>query len=262
LCNSRALLFILLVLQVLPAVAEWTDQELSVLPPYCAARLRHTPGEYEHWNNALGPDFLHTHHYCDALASINRYYAARSAQDKAFNLTNALGGLNYMVSHASQSYSLMPEIYLNRGVVLTLMKKDGDALKDLLKALELDPKLIRGYAMASDFYTKIKRRDEALKVVTEGLRNNPGNARLQRLYQELGGKLPYPEPIAPEPEKSLQPLPTPAAPAPATLQAPALDDKPPAQAEPSTPADAGPPAKAKIGTPSNPWCRFCPEPAQ
>lgn len=260
--NPRALLFILLVLQAVPVFAEWTDQELAVLPPYCAARIRHIPGQYEHWSEVLGPDFLHTHHYCDALGSINRYYAARSPQTKTFELQNALGGLNYMMNHASESYSLMPEIYLNRGLVLTLMKKDGQAIKDLLKALELDPKLIRGYTLVVDFYAKVKRPDEALKVVTDGLRHNPGNARLQRLYKESGGKLPYPEPIEPEPEKSLPPPTTAAAPSPAPLQAPAVDDTPPAQAEPSTPADESPPAKAKIGTPSNPWCRFCPEPAQ
>lgn len=261
--NSRVLLLILLVFQALPTFADqWTDGELRVLPPYCVARLKHLPGQYEYWNNALGPDFLHTHHYCDALAFINRYYTARTPQMKTTNLQGALGGLNYMLSHASQSYSLMPEIYLNRGVVLTLMKKDGDALRDLLKALELNPKLIRGYTLVSDFYTKIKRPDEALKVVTEGLRHNPGNALLQRLYQKSGGKLPYPEPITPEPEKSLQPSPTPAAPSPATLQIPAMDDKLPTQAQPGTPADASPPANAKIGTPSNPWCRFCTEPEQ
>lgn len=260
--NSRVLLLILLALQAIPTFAEWTDQELAVLPAYCAAKMKHIPGEYEHWAEMLGPDFQHTHHYCDALASINRYYAARSAQDRTFNLTNALGGLNYMIAHASPSYSLMPEIYLNRGVVLSLMKKDGDALRDLLKALELDPKLIRGYTMVSDFYTKVKRRDEALKAVTDGLRHNAGNARLQHLYQELGGKLPYPDPIEPASEKSLPPAAANVEPSPAPTQAPASADKPAAAAEPSTPASPGAPAEPKIGTPSNPWCRFCPEPAQ
>lgn len=258
--NSRVPLLILLVLQALPAFADqWTDQEIKFLPAYCVARLKQVPEQYEYWSNALGPDFLHTHHYCYALASINRYYTARTAQMKAFNLQNAHNDLSYVVRAVSQSYSLLPEVYLQRGFVLTLMKKDGEALRDLLKALELNPKLTRGYTLVSDLYTRIKLPDEALKVMTEGLRHNPGNALLQRLYQKSGGKLPYPEPITPEPEKSLQPSPTPAASSPATLQMPAMDDKPPTQDQPGTPADASPPAKAKIGTPSNPWCRFCTE---
>ena len=259
--NSQVLLLTLLFLQALPTFAsQWTDEEIKILPAYCVARLIHPPGQYEYWSNALGPDFLHTHHYCYALVSIHRYYTARSAQLKASSLQNAHGDLSYVVRHASQSYSLMPEIYLNRGIVLTLMKKDGEALRDLLKALELNPKLIRGYTLVSDLYTKIKLPDEALKVVTEGLRHNPGNALLQRLYQKSGGKLPYPEPITPEPEKSLQPSSTPAAPSPATLQIPAMDDKLPTQSQTGPPADGSPPANAKIGTPSNPWCRFCTEP--
>ena len=259
--NSQILLLILLVLQALPTFADqWTDGELRVLPPYCAARVKPTPGQYEYWNNILGPDFLHTHHYCYALVSINRYYAARSPRMQAFNLQNAHNDLSYVVRAASQSYSLMPEIYLHRGVVLTLMKKDGEALRDLLKALELNPKLIRGYTLVSDYYIKIKLPDEALKVVTEGLRHNPGNAHLQRLYQKSGGKLPYPESITPEPEKSLQPSSTPAAPSPATMQMPAMDDKLPTQSQTGPPVDGSPPANAKIGTPSNPWCRFCTEP--
>jgi tetratricopeptide (TPR) repeat protein len=256
---SRVLLFILLVCQALPTFAEqWTDQEIKVLPAYCMARLKHLPGQYEYWSQALGPDFLHTHHYCDALAFINRYYSAPSAQTKTTYLQGALGGLNYMISHASQSYSLMPEVYLNRGIVMTLLHKEGEAVRDFLKAIELNPKFIRGYIQVSDLYTKLKRPDEALKVVTEGLRHNPGNAALQQLYQKSGGKLPYPEPIKPEPEKSLQ-----APPAHAVEPSPVPADTPPsAQAKPSTPADASPPANAKIGTPSNPWCRFCPEPTQ
>jgi len=261
--NSRLLLLILLILQALPAYADqWTDEEIKILPAYCVARMKRLPGQYEYWSNALGPDFLHTHHYCYALASINRYYAARSPQMKAYNLQNAYADLSYTVRHASQSYSLMPEIYLTRGIVLSMMKKDGEALRDLLKAIELGPKLIRGYTLVSDYYIKIKLPDEALKVVTEGLRHNPGNALLQRLYQKSGGKLPYPEPITPESEKSLQPSPTLAAPSPATLQIPAMDDKLPTQAQPGTPANESPPANAKIGTPSNPWCRFCTEPEQ
>lgn len=257
--NSRVLLT-LLFLQALPTFAgQWTNEEIKILPAYCVARLIHPPGQYEYWSNALGPDFLHTHHYCYALISIHRYYTARSAQMKSFNLQNAHNDLSYVVRAVSQSYSLMPDIYLTRGIVRSLMKKDSEALRDLLKALELNPKLIRGYSLVSDLYTKIKLPDEALKVVTEGLRHNPGNALLQRLYQKSGGKQPYPEPITPEPEKSLPPSPIPAASSPTTLQMPALDDKPPAQDQPGTPADESPPAKAKIGTPSNPWCRFCTE---
>ena len=70
-----------------------------------------------------------------------------------------------MVSHASPTYSLMPEVYLNRGLVLSLMGNHGGAITDLKKALELNPKLVRAYTLASDIHAKLKQKDEALAVV-------------------------------------------------------------------------------------------------
>lgn len=178
-----------------PAAAEVggppvSDTEMKLLPPYCEARLKHTPGQYETWAKTLGPNFIHTHHYCYALIAINRYYSRR---DPA-HLTSAHADYSYVIRNAQPSYSLMPEVYLNRGVALGLMKKDGEALKDLQKALELDPKLVQAYSAASDLYAKLNQKDKALKVITEGLRRLPGNAGLQRQYTKLGGQLPYPEP--------------------------------------------------------------------
>jgi len=59
-----------------------------------------------------GRTFIHTHHYCSGLAQINRYYRARTRQQKTYSLQGANGALSYMVSHASPSYSLMPDVYL------------------------------------------------------------------------------------------------------------------------------------------------------
>lgn len=249
--------------QLAPA-ADWSDAEIKAMPPFCEARLKRVPGQYEQWNQMLGPDFIHTHHYCSALGYINRYYQAKSPRDKAFHLNNASGDLGYMVAHASPSYSLMPDIYLNRGLVQSLAKHDGAALIDLLKALELDPKLVRAYTLAADLYLRMDQKNKALKLVSEGLRHVPEAASLQRLYTKLGGALPYPEPIARAPE-------APAAPAAKSAEAepakPADPSPPPAQ--PAAAAEikdnAAPevaaPTPAKIGSPSNPWCRFCPEPA-
>lgn len=250
----------------LPAMAsQWTDSEIKGMPPYCAARLHKDPARDDEWRNALGPDYLHTHHYCYAIGFIGRYYGARTDRSKAFNLQSALGNLNYMVSNASPTYRLMPEVYLNRGLVYSLQKKDGAAIADMHKAIELDPRLTRAYSMAADYYVKLNKKDTALKLVTDGVRHNPDSTVLQRLYVKLGGRLPYPEPVAQQEQ-----IPEP----PASQENAAQQDKLPGNASgPEMPPPALPaadaastaeraagdaPAAPNLGSPSNPWCRFCP----
>lgn len=271
--------FLLLLSFSLPVVAatnaatnatNYSDAEIKALPPFCEARLKRIPGKFEYWNKILGPDFIHTHHYCSGLAQINRYYRARTRQQKTYSLQGANGALSYMVSHASPSYSLMPDVYLNRGLVLSLMGNTGGAITDLKKAQELNPKLVRAYTLSSDIHAKLKQKDEALAVVAEGLRHVPDSAVLKRIYKERGGKLPYPEPISPTAQ-------VPAAPAQTRKEGdlPEAENKSQdaAKQAPASPAsdaaggsgghaDAQAPATPKIGSPTNPWCRFCPDPAQ
>jgi len=254
----------------LPAAraAGLTDAEIKALPAFCEARLKRT-SQYEHWNQTLGPDFAHTHHYCEGLGLINRYYAARTSQQKKYNLQGADADFSYMVQHASQTYSLMPEVYLNLGLVSSLMGRQGEALTNLKKAQELNPQLVKAYTLAAEVHTKLNQNKEALNVVTEGLRQVPDSAVLQRLYKERGGKLPYPEPVA-------RAAPTVAAPVEPGSNAKAGEDivptAPDANPRPQTPASPAPDAATggkdapvtappKIGSPTNPWCRFCPDPA-
>ena len=239
------------------------------MPPYCEAKLKHVPGQYEYWSQALGPDFLHTHHLCYGLGYIGRYYLARSRRDKQFNLNNAMGTLNYMVSHASPTYSLMPDVYLNRGLVFSLMGSHNKAIMDAKKAIELNPKLVKAYILAFDLYDKLDKKEDALGIVTEGLRQVPDSSVLRRLYTQRGGALPYPQPLDSTAE-------SPAVPADAPRQDESAATATPqgtARPEPSTPAPGaageggGQPAgqeaaTPKIGSPTNPWCRFCPDPVQ
>lgn len=271
---SKLVKSLLLLSFSLPAVAvanatNYSDAEIKALPPYCEARLKRIPGQFEYWNKTLGPDFIHTHHYCSGLAQINRYYRARTHQQKAYSLQNANGALSYMVTNASPTYSLMPDVYLNRGLVLSLQGNNGGAIGDLKKALELNPKLVRAYTLLSDVQAKLKQKDEALAVVTDGLRHVPDSTVLQRVYKERGGKLPYPEPISPAAVAPVAPPPTrqeaetPEAEGTSkgAEQAPS-SPTPDATGSGNGPTDAQAPAAPKIGSPTNPWCRFCPDPAQ
>jgi tetratricopeptide (TPR) repeat protein len=238
----------------------FSDAEIKAMPPYCEARYKRTPGQYEYWQQQLGPDFLHVHHLCDGYGFLNRYFKAKTQLAKQTALNDAMGTLNYMINHAKPEFALMPEVYYNRAQVFSLQNKPGDALRDAFKAIELNPKMILGYSLATSLLAKAKRTDEALNLVTEGLRINRESSSLRRLYDKYGGKQPYPEPLPP------------AAPAaPPTADPPPQAVPPQGAEQPSAPVakaserqEAAPVSGVDSGqtaatvSPNNPWCRFCP----
>jgi tetratricopeptide (TPR) repeat protein len=242
----------------------WSESEVNAMPPYCQARFGDkSASAYEHWRQAIGEDFIHTHHYCHGLGFLNRYYGTSRPQDKKRILQSAYGSFIYVIPRVSPTYPMLPEAYLNLGTVLALMGKDGEALQAMRKAAELDPNMARAYTATANQYAQLKMKDEALKVATEGLRHVPDSSALQRLYVKLGGQLPYPEPVA-------QQVQAPAAPAEASPAAPVAAGAEVTQSagpnETKAAGDGGGGAVVappKIGSPSNPWCRFCPpEPGQ
>lgn len=245
------------------AVEPWvpSDGEMANLPPYCKVKMKSSPAspDYKTWESTLGKDFMHTHHYCAGLNFLNRYYRSRNIGDKRFNLKNAVVNFNYMVDHASPSYSLMPEVYLNRGLAFSLMQQPGAAMTDLNKAIALNPGQPRAYNVLADYYVKSRQKGKALETVTEGLHHNPGTRSLQRRYTELGGKLPYPAPAVAAAPSGAE---TAAKPDAAAAGEPTAVNEPTSAGEsaqtpaPSTEAPVTPPP---IGTPKNPYCRFCVE---
>lgn len=231
-----------------PAVADWkpSPAEMAMLPPYCAARFDERSEAFKSWKSSMGQDFIHVHHYCAGLNFVNRARGmASSDKDRRGTLEAALRNFDYMLAHTHPDFSLRPEILMNRGIALSMMNRMGEAVGNLLQSIEADPNQPRAYLTLADMYDKQRNRVKALETVTEGLRHNPDTKSLQRRYTELGGKLPYPEPVGPAPAAAQvdKPGETPAS---------DTDSTPPAPA-------AGPETPPKIGSPTNPYCRFCPD---
>ena len=240
-----------------PAVADWkpSPAEMAMLPPYCAARFDERSEAFKSWKSSMGQDFIHVHHYCAGLNFVNRARDMGSSErDRQGTLEAALRNFDYMLAHTHPDFSLRPEILMNRGIALSMMNRTSEAVGNLLQSIEADPNQPRAYLTLAEMYEKQKNRAKALETVTEGLRHNPDIKSLQRRYTELGGKLPYPEPIGP---------------APVAAQTDRPGDAPgeASAAAPTSPAAAGTPATSagdadelpKIGSPTNPYCRFCPD---
>lgn len=235
-----------------------SEAEMLRLPDYCQAKYKLPPGspEWKGWQSRIGQNFIDLHHYCAGLNFVNRFWGAHSKQDKTFYLQRAMSNFDYMVKAEKPDFALRAELYSNRGEVFRLMGRSGEAVKDYSHALEIDPRIVRPYLQLADLHVAGKAPGRALEAITQGLRHVSDSTALQRRYLELGGKKPFPEPIAIQ-------APEPAAPPPEDVArtSKAVDEAAPAQAAPaaSEPASAATEAQQPvIGTPKNPHCRFCP----
>ena len=236
-----------------PAMAEWqpSPAEMAVLPAYCTAKFNEgtNPGPAKMWRDSMGVGFIHIHHYCAGLNFVNRARGMGSTdRNRQGTLEAALRNFDYMLTNAPKDFYLRPEILMNRGIALSLMNRTGEAIGDLLQSIEANPAQPRAYLTLAEMYEKQRNRAKALETVTDGLRHNPDIKSLQRRYTELGGKLPYPEPAEPAPVAAQADKPG------------DTSDTPPA-AETASPAASAADSETppKIGSPSNPYCRFCPD---
>lgn len=232
-----------------------SEAEMLRLPDYCQAKYKLPQGspEWKGWQDRIGKNFIDLHHYCAGLNFVNRFWGARSKQDKTFYLQRAMSNFDYMVKAEKPDFALRAELYSNRGEVFRLMGRSGEAVKDFNHALEIDPRIVRPYLQLADLHVAGKAAGRALEAITQGLRHVPDSTALQRRYLELGGKKPFPEPIVIQAPEPATPLPADVAQTPD--EAASAQPAPAASESVSTTTETPPPV---IGTPTNPYCRFCP----
>ncbi len=225
------------------AVADFgrTPQEEAM----CQAMVYSGRDQSEHEN------WMHMHHFCDCIRFTNRAYSSLGNwNDMRYNLQVAIGGCDYVFQHAKPGFYMLPEVHLQKGKALKLYRQEGKALIEFMDAIRGNPKLAPAYLELADIQVRSKKPQEALRTVTEGLRHIPDSKPLKRRYSELGGKLPYPTPVI-------------AAPPPATPAAETAAPTPTSPAETTAPPPVtttpSPIIEPKIGSPKNPYCRFCPD---
>lgn len=162
------------------------------------------------------------------------------------------------------------EVHVGKARALKLAGKKGEAATEYLKALRYTPSSSAIYLALADYYQETGNKPKALEIVAEGLRHSPDSKGLKLRYTELGGKLPYPEAVTKEmagaevkPEVNPEAAPPSGEPTSQAVDAPSeqIKFKTEGKAEPvpasaqTTPAE--PVAAPKIGSPNNPYCRFC-----
>jgi len=210
-------------------------------------------------------NWQHMHQYCDCIRFTNRAHSALGTwYEMEFYLKIGIAGCDYVLSHTKPDFYMRPEVHLQKGKALRLYKKEGEATAEFMEAIKGNPELAGAYVELADTQASNKKPQEAFKTVSEGLRHAPDSKQLKRRYTELGGKLPYPEAVvkksSPTPEgealpASRQPLPVSQTSSTADVETslPAMAAEEPVDST-ATNAPIGP---AKIGSPKNPYCRFC-----
>ncbi|MGA7180313.1 MAG: tetratricopeptide repeat protein [Thiobacillaceae bacterium] len=235
-------------------------EELARMPAYCTASygaLVGLPQMQESLRGTIPPDCPSIHHYCDGLKAMIRVDSIPTEKDAW--LSSAISSFQGVVrdwEHRGQTCSVRPEAYTNLGKGLRRRNRasTAEAIAYFHKALELKPDYLPAYFALSDSYLDIGKKSEALGVVEEGLKYVPDSKGLLRRFKELGGITP-PAPIAkpnpqqpsaaagPGPEPSTSPSTTPNRTGGESVVGA------PAAVEPEPP---------KIGSPTDPYCRFCP----
>lgn len=213
---------------------------------------------------ALDKNWATMNHYCDCLRFYNRALAARSRSNRDYLLDESLGGCNYVLDHTSADFAFRPELHYRNGQAYEMKGDHAKAETEYLQVLNSNPAGVpEVYQSLGDIYERRKQKAKALEFYTEGLRHSPESKALKRRYLELGGKEPFPEPHVKAATPKARPPGEAAAPAgPPEAAAPTAPPEPPATAPREVAKPAAPvaqPPRQVIGSPTNPWCRFCPE---
>ncbi len=231
---------------------------VQAVPPYaatpaeqamCQARVYSRLGERNQNTKSM-------HHYCDGLRFLDRAYAVMgNKRQMGYNLNVAIDNLNYVLNATQKDYAMRGEVHVAKARALKLMGRKAEAVAELGKALEYEFDSPDVYQTLADHFHETGNKQKALEMATEGLKRNPDSKGLKRRYTELGGKLPYPEAV----EKTV------------SAEASKEEINPAAKPEAASPSEettsqATSPAAStsqieppKVGSPKNPYCRFCPD---
>ena len=201
-------------------------------------------------------------HYCDGLRFLDRAYAAMgNKQDMGHYINVAINNFDYALGHTSENNVMRGEVHINKARALKLAGKKGEAMAEFTKALRYNPDSPDVYQALADYHQETGNKPKAVEMATEGLKRNPNSKGLKRRYTEFGGKLPYPEAVdkampAEEVRAEIKPVEKlEAAPSSGVTTGQASD--PTKLTAPIGPTPETEPSK--IGSPKNPYCRFCPD---
>jgi tetratricopeptide (TPR) repeat protein len=217
-----------------------TPGELTLLPPYCphtqiiSKRYGRKQSATKHdaatkpFVDLYGPDFWHLHHYCFGLTAALRAEKQFKPSDRQDQLIKSIFQYDYVIQRVGQGSLVLPELHLQKGISLIKLKRGEEAVHQLKLAIQLNPDFAQPYIELSNYYADSGKKALALQTLEEGLTISPDTTSLKQRYAELGGTKTF---VSPQKE---------------TAPERAAQD------------NEAPRVEEQIGSPTNPYCRFCP----
>lgn len=183
----------------LPAAAQpdnMTRAEVALLPPVCqdvqgipaigwVQHYRESPRS-GYWIGMLGDTFWAMHHYCWAMIWLHRAGAAGvPPQTRDHWRRTAIADFIYVIRHAKQDFVLLPEIYYRIGEVHRLLREHLKAADAFEASRRAKADYWPAYAGLADLQLDVGRRDEARRILEQGLALMPGERMLQARLEAL-----------------------------------------------------------------------------
>ncbi len=210
----------------------------------------------------MAKNAIHLHHWCWAAVSRYRYFNATSSQKKWGYKTAFYDDMDYVIRYMGPNWPYMPLMHVEKGEMYLLDKNYGRAATEAINAINQAPTFARGHVLLVNAYSAMGQKNMALKAATEGLKYSPASGSLKKLYDEMGGVKPYPQPDAkpkePDPEAASQQTTQPKNDDTQSSNESATSPEPSQQPGEAAPDPAS--AEATVPDPSGQkkYCRFCP----
>lgn len=227
------------------------DADLGGLPDYCTVKMKQpgTPQDLAA-RARFGPEnWIHMHHYCNALNQVGRSRRASKPDQIRYYLGRAAGEYEYVSKGFQPDFWMRPQLYVEYADVLARLKDSAKAVHLLQEAIRLQPEYQAAYLPLIRLFREMDLKDAALQTATGGLRQFPNSAPLQKAYLELGGQRPFPEPLRKAAQERDSVL---------SKEMPGVDDGSRASAESAESMTASPGSEVSQEPVVDRGCRFCP----
>ena len=145
------------------------------------------PTPFNLYIKKYGASFAHLHHYCYAL---NDEYEADSISDPIRRhhrlAKDAIGDLDYVLSNNKDpNFFFLPEIYTAKARILFKLDDPKNALIWLRKAIDARPSYAPAYARLSDYYVAQGMKEEAIKILNQGIARSKRSDMLKQRLNKL-----------------------------------------------------------------------------
>lgn len=279
--TSRYILITAFMLAYLPAHAleirgePTSENEIATLPAVCKLILIEQPGIHHVVGQRTHPELfdrpeyrmakgnIHLHHYCWSLIHKLKYFRANGTHQKNHRFSQFMGDIDYVIQYSDKTWQFFHVMLLEQADMLVYRREFPQAILKIQEALKYSSNFEKAFVLLYDAYLGMGNKQKAIQAVQEGLTSNPRSKPLRRRLQEQGLPLPPLPSDEPKIDSALKNITEST-----TINPTGPIDQADSKGNIHGPVEAPssvenrieqkPAENPNIGTPHNPYCRFCP----